>query len=580
MKKTLLLATLLVAAVGLHAQDTLKVSQCGNIDKGFGTAGWTMTTYTHLNGNISRMYRGNSITGILIGLNEDASNVYVYIKHYAADAENVYRQKVGNLKAGWNEVQLDTPLPIDGSPIAIGYRGSFKRKDGVGVSASESKDSVYVNSKSEWREADGLACIEAYIGGPAMPERQLGIIALNDARSSYQQESTAITGVVQNYGTRPVSSYTLACQVGDQELDDVTFDHAIAISARDTFSLSIPKMEAGAYKVTVTIKSVNGAEDEFADDNTLTAKFVQVSDKFIRRFVQEEATGTWCGWCPRGLVTLDEMKKLHPGVYIPISIHSEREQTIKKYPEWKDLVVDAFQPFLDKISTFPNGIANRMTQTDNMDLKTTEYVFEDYASRSNAYGITADATYDESTKQVTAHTTVNVNEPLTSQNLWLAYAVTEDSVTGYKQANSYSGGASGEMGGWENKASVTDDFVYDDLARGIFPDYDGVAFASENLEPGVNYDHDYTFTMPDNVRNPEKTHIIALLINHSSGEVVNAFSVVPEIKKATGINAVHHDANATVEGYYSINGMRLSKPQPGICIIKMTDGTVRKMVVK
>lgn len=48
----------------------------------------------------------------------------------------------------------------------------------------------------------------------------------------------------------------------------------------------------------------------------------------------------------------------------------------------------------------------------------------------------------------------------------------------------------------------------------------------------------------------------------------------------TGIKGVPKSASATVAGRYTTGGMRIASPQKGINIIKMSDGTVKKVLVK
>lgn len=48
----------------------------------------------------------------------------------------------------------------------------------------------------------------------------------------------------------------------------------------------------------------------------------------------------------------------------------------------------------------------------------------------------------------------------------------------------------------------------------------------------------------------------------------------------SGINGVSTSANATEKERYNLSGERLSKPQRGVNIIRMSDGTMKKVVVK
>lgn len=48
----------------------------------------------------------------------------------------------------------------------------------------------------------------------------------------------------------------------------------------------------------------------------------------------------------------------------------------------------------------------------------------------------------------------------------------------------------------------------------------------------------------------------------------------------TGINAAHCVKGAEEAARYTMDGRHLSKPQPGVNIVRMTDGTTKKVIVK
>ena len=58
--------------------------------------------------------------------------------------------------------------------------------------------------------------------------------------------------------------------------------------------------------------------------------------------------------------------------------------------------------------------------------------------------------------------------------------------------------------------------------------------------------------------------------------------VLPEknVDVTTGITNNQRDNLNAIEGYYDLNGRKLSTPQHGVNIVKMKNGTVRKVVIK
>ena len=49
---------------------------------------------------------------------------------------------------------------------------------------------------------------------------------------------------------------------------------------------------------------------------------------------------------------------------------------------------------------------------------------------------------------------------------------------------------------------------------------------------------------------------------------------------ASGINGVYGNGEATETARYSADGTRIAKPQRGLNIVRMSDGTVRKVYVR
>lgn len=45
----------------------------------------------------------------------------------------------------------------------------------------------------------------------------------------------------------------------------------------------------------------------------------------------EEATGTWCTWCPRGAVFMAKMKEDYPDDFIGIAVHNQDPMTLTSY---------------------------------------------------------------------------------------------------------------------------------------------------------------------------------------------------------------------------------------------------------
>ena len=61
------------------------------------------------------------------------------------------------------------------------------------------------------------------------------------------------------------------------------------------------------------------------------------------------------------------------------------------------------------------------------------------------------------------------------------------------------------------------------------------------------------------------------------GEIV---ALTDDDPKPTGIIGVVNEDDACAVGYYSLEGQRIEVPRKGVNIVKMSDGTMKKIVIK
>lgn len=530
MKKILFLFFVFAATVQLHAQytDGIALKYCDSIEKGYGGTGATVITpYVVFKPIITQAYIGNKITHVNIGLKGNATNVYLYIKKSPKDATSAYKQKIGNLSTGWNDIVLTTPFEITGDSISIGYKASFSEDNpnGVGYASEHNTDADYIfwNTKSNWYTTNGSICIQAIVNGDKLPANEMALKSLSSEVAKYGANTTKLTGVIANRGTSAVSTYELKYTVDKDEAQTLTINKNIPTNQSDTFNIEVPSTEIGTHLIQLSLSTVNGKPDAYLPNDTLSAT-LKVRDKnFMRRVVAEEGTGTWCGWCPRGLVGLQLMKELYGEQFIPISIHGGDA-----------LEVESYKPLTGKMTGFPDCFVNRKIEGDPFD--NIEGMIKQEIAIDNHVSYIMDATYSADTTQVTVVASMVADSKLENPNYYTAFAVVEDSVTGYVQTNYYHDNENGYMYGWEKKGEKVSDVVYNDLARGIFSSYTGDLCTPETMETGETYKYTYTFTLPSNVKDKKNVRIIGLLIDSSKGYIINAYDATPKV--ATGIHQV------------------------------------------
>ncbi len=263
------------------------------------------------------------------------------------------------------------------------------------------------------------------------------------------------------------------------------------------------------------------------------------------RMVVEECTGSWCGYCVRGTVALEELAEEYPDHFIGIAVHYGDVFEVEDYST--QLSSDFH------ITSYPNAVFNRQWAMDPSSLYT--YVDNNIPVAPDAY-VEVSANYDEGRIYLNAEVTAvsNVEYPIA-----LAFVVIENNVAipGVYQYNAYSGGGEGEMGGWENfeKYVWSEDVPFQHVARYI-SDYNG---HSESLIPSMaKYDtssFEYSFDMPESVLVPANIKVVALLLNQDDGSIVNAVEAdcanLPEID---GVTSILNDSKVSSNIIYDLSG--------------------------
>lgn len=523
--------TFLAGAMAVSAQVIMRYGE--NIDGGYGDASSVISPYVQFSETFVKPYSGCSITKVLIGLNKDATNVYVYIKNNPKDSQPLYRQKVSSLKAGWNEVVLDTPFPITGTEqVAVGYKGSFEQAGGVGCSKEifADGDIVYYNSKNMWTTTGGSVCVKAVVEGGSLPQNEMMIGRLKDVLVPYNTSEITVSGVVRNVGGNDADGYEIECLIDGEPLTTISVSKAVAVNQSDTFNITVPTTEIGKHLLSMEIGKVNGCQDAYEANNVATMQVTVRDPRFIKRVVCEEFTGTWCGWCPRGLVGLELMKEEYPDQFIPISVHGGQNDPLEISAD----KAYTYAPFINAQSGAPICNINRKSKGDpyydirnlfNMETATESHI---------AYNMSAE--WDADSINITVRSIIMSDVDMRAAKYNIAFTVTEDMVTGYDQVNYYAGGDNGEMYGWEKKTNPTKDFYYNDLARGIFSHYDGDVCIDGDMQAYREYEHEGSFECPVEVADKKNIHVIGQLINPASGFIVNAFSVAPVAAGSTGVS--------------------------------------------
>ena len=537
MKKQLLLISICLLVIGNMSAQVISIPaetdvqlRVGELPFGYcaesiatgvgGSATETFSGAIRIPSAITGLYAGRRITKIRIGLNDNVTNVSVWIRS-SLTGNNLVSQTVGNASKGWREVTLSSPYTLTGNDIYVGYTATGKFF--AGFSGTANYDACWLSTGTAWYNyVDrnwGSLCIQALIDPQGATVFGSEIESIDRTPVIAPNTNFTLQGNIKNYSTVTVTSVKISYQLNSQPPVEQTFSTSIASMKTGTVEIPVSAIATnGIYQVSLKVLEVNGQSNLLAD-KTLNSEIKVLSQDFPRKVVMEEGTGTWCGWCPRGTVGMAMMKNKYPDTYIGIAVHNGDPMTVTVYDSY---MVGKF------FDGFPQAVVNRKKDLIGDPYYDAEEAYLSEISQLPVAGIKLSGAFTNANRTAIALKTVTTfGFTANNTNYRLAYVLLENGVTGYAQENYYAGGGNGAMGGYESRPASITNMVYDDVARDIYSAPTGVEGSiPASITEMTPVEHNCTITLPASIKDKNKLEAVVLLINANTEEIENADKIV------------------------------------------------------
>jgi len=376
-------------------------------------------------------------------------------------------------------------------------------------------------------------------------------------------QAVDLGATVRNLGTNNITSFDIEYSyngipavsesVGSISLSSLaTYNH--------TFTTPVT-LVAGSLPLTVTISNVNGAgADADPTDDTKSITVNPVVPATGKMVLGEEATGTWCQWCPRGAVYMDFMEETYPSFWAGAAVHNGDPMADATYDTGLNPLIGG---------SYPNLVVDRGPANDPSAVE--QSFLQQIVIAPKAY-LTNGASYNASTRELVVSVTADFQMAATGD--WrVGVILTEDSVTGttgYAQSNAYAGGGAGVMGGYELLPSPVpaSQMVYDHVGRAIIPGFEGMAKSlPTTISTGTQYTNCFTFILPVEW-DESKIHVLSFLKNATGGVDNAAKETIPSA-------VANGTANCTVGIDVDLSGDENFKlfpnPTNGVTFINITN---------
>lgn len=536
----------------------------------------------------------NHITDLTIFLNRDIFTQQPFYKQ-AARIERYSRK--------WNEIELTTPYVIDGeSDLYVGYTvirptmndAPFVVDRNPNMSGCTFWGNYVYEGERKWEDISemyGSLCMRLTIEGDNLPQNDVTLTTLSIP--TYAGYDTNFSGsfVVTNHGVNPVDKVTIQAQVGNDAAQSMELQLPRSMAYNEAFSVTCDNLichdEGAAVPVVISVTKVNGVDDTYPGDNTLTGSVIcfKEGNGFKRRFVFEEGTGTWCGYCPRGAYAMDYMlDKYTDGSFIGIAAHQGDPMQISTVNSEGKTQVDFTHGYGEQfvmVGSYPHARYNRI-DAYGRDIPSVSYVESIYKKLTDIPAI-ADVDFElffaneeKDTLQVVGTTEFTIDS---EADYRVVYVLLEDELGPYPQANYFSGSGRTDVGPWADMANPVP-VVFNHVARYVTSYFGEAGTVPSPVIPKEKYEHTAIIPLANLMKgNIDKASVVGILVNRDTGEIENARLVHCSSDLAiSGVDEVITDDVAPV--WYTLQGIRVAQPSvPGI-YVKVTGSKSQKVVIR
>ncbi len=527
-----------------------------------------------------KLYLGNQIQTVRVSMPETkkfVDSIVVWVRK-DLNGENLATGKAtrfsddgfADLKGDWNEVALSQPYTFPANtPLYVGYT-YYQRTRVVASRVVNTKRAetsyVQLGADADWDEySDGTLAIEAGVDGPTMPQNDFWLMS---TKGFILGDGTRqIEARVYNRGQE--ASSTLTFTATGASLNYTSNVNAQILSDQlDTLLINLPagtELMPGDI-INVNLAQVNGNDDVNASNNSCDATF-----NYLRIVLLEEFTTERCPNCPAAA------EKIHNLLYGPDNLQRQVAVVCHHagyhtdgFTTSTDLAYEWF--YNNDGNTYaPALMYNRKPQTTTSEgtspvtgagtQESIKQQIEDVINQESALVITAQASYEDDDTRINVTVTGKRLRSFGVTDPRITVFLTEDNVLAESQAGTGS-----------------DTYYHQHLMRGINNTW-GEVISWE----GDTFTYSCAFDLDEEWKKNDLKVIAAVgdydSTNPGNCQIENTALVKPY--SATGIKDVDRQkTESTPTAYYSTNGQRLLQPQKGINIVRLSDGTTRKVIIR
>lgn len=521
-------------------------------------------------------FKGKKITKICVDVNGETAHLRVFVSrtHNGTPLSETIGKGTGE---GWQTITLDEPYTITGEPICIGYEMEGLKTIRLSQTLLAGEE-WHRRRSGQWEQYTNDNCrasLYAIIEDDNLPTSN-GTITLSTI-PEYIQTNSAIdfSGTLANIGNDAIQSAKFNILVDGETVDTQTVS-GLNIRKRRSKTISFSGgniTTEGKHQVAFEIAEINGVRDTDLYCNRSEVVTALCKQEFTPRQVLLEVFSTEnCTGCPAGHQTIEQAlgKETgiievchHAGFYTDPLTVDESVDYEWFYPPTRG---GTFAPAVmfdrtNYVADLPDIFYADGPLADPTSTAFLQTVHELSNATPALASIDMQAEYDKTSRKLTVTVSGAQLLPLDNMdNVCLNVFLTEDSIYSTTQKNS--NGSYWHRNTLRKVLTGTWGTTYDILSGGA------LAFEA---------------TL-DATWQAEKMAVVAFFANYDSTDRNNCrvINTVRQaiIKEADSIEEATITTTATVSERYNAVGQTICQPQRGLNIVRMSDGSTRKVVVK
>ena len=565
------------------------------------------------------MLQNNKITGIKLWMpaTNGISDLKVWIsKTLPSSADKAdYVQDVASWQGDItdtdygleNAIELTTPYDFTADGAYVGYSftvtstASDATRYPIITGAGDAANSMYLKtskSMTSWEDLSskgyGKLALQVKVEG-AFPKNSLSVADFGEQYAGLGSEAQ-VGLTLTNYGQAGVKDFDYVIATNGTAGEEI--HHTLATPYNvlgGTFKATVAlpaDAELGTTNKTITITKVNGVANEETATNVANGTLKTVTKVHQKNVLMEEYTGTGCGWCPRGLAGMKKLRHRYGDRFVGVALHwyGSGDPMYLSTSSYARLNFTKGAPccMLDRGETMDPFYGSANDICDDFEKAMKKYVDT---------GVNVTATWNDDSTKVTA--TAHVESNIDNSNFNVAFVLIGDSLRGssnsWKQNNNFAGYTAAQVGNDEYLAPFCKGGKHGQSPTSV--DFDDVALASsyqsgvtkapaiQGLKTGEEGTSSYTMTLPTKLAayiHKDKVAVVAIITDNSNKVVNSAKTYWIVSNDPTGVSEVRANGGREVMevARYNAAGQQINGQQKGLNIVKYSDGTTRKIVVK